>query len=235
MDLREESPVAPFEAVKAAARADFARRPIERHALFAQLARDALSPEQARAIALDIHHVVAHFPRFLSAVLTSLEDHRLRMQLVENLYNEHGAMDPARVHVVTYRTFLRELGLGDAAIDAHAPALGAVVYVRAVLALCQREVPAEALAALAVIEEVVARVSPLVGRWGARHGAHDASHFGVHEELDLTHADELYELAARFWSDNEPAVRRGLALGAYYQRRLYSDLLAERALAGEEP
>jgi pyrroloquinoline quinone (PQQ) biosynthesis protein C len=227
MDLNVTGDLAvTFAQVKAASRPLFESDPIEAHPLFERLRHDALSPPAARAIALDIFHVVSHFPRFLSAVLTTLHDHRLRMRLVENLYNEHGAMDPARVHVVTYRTFLRELGLSDADIDSHQPALGAVVYVRAVLALCQREQPAEALATLAVIEEIVARVSPIVGRWGARQGAHDDSHFGVHEELDLTHADEIYELAGHFWGSHEAEVRRGLALGMYYQRRLYTDLLA---------
>lgn len=220
----------PCEIVRMAARPLFIESPIEGHPLFVSMETQALDGVQARAIALDIHHVVEHFPRFLSAVITSIGDFRQRMKLVQNLYAEHGAMNPAHVHLVTYQGFLRALGISEATLVSHEPSIGAVAYVRAVLSLCQREDPSEALAALAVIEEVVARVSPIVGRWGQRHGATGApaeSHFNVHEKLDLSHAEEIYELAGHFWESREASVRRGLALGMYYQRRLYSDLMEQ--------
>src|SRR5688500_16123444 len=125
MDLKEHA-VTARDSVKGRARALFVARPIEHHALFELMERDVLPLADARAIALDIHHVVSHFPRFLSAAITALEDHRLRMLLVQNLYLEHGAMEPTQVHAVTYRHFLHGLGLTDEDIDGHVPALGAV-------------------------------------------------------------------------------------------------------------
>jgi pyrroloquinoline-quinone synthase len=210
----------------------FARQRVEQHALFLLLDGDRLTDGEARAIGLDIFHVVDAFPRFLAAVLTHITDYRERMNLVENLYAEHGRMRAEHVHVVTYRSFLHALGLSDAQIDASEPGLAAQAYVRAVLALCGREEPAEALGALGVIEEIVARVSPIVGRYGARRlGAGESlgSHFSVHEALDLSHADEIYALAARASSrGREAEVRRGIALGFYYQTRLYTDLVESR-------
>ncbi len=230
MDLSDQqaSVMTGRDSAKAAARPLFLDDPIEQHPLFAAMEAHTLDAVRGRNIALDIHHVVAHFPRFLSAVMTSIEDYRLRMTLVQNLYCEHGAMNLSHVHLVTYQHFLRALGISDARIASHEPSIGTVAYVRAVLALCQREDPSEALAALAVIEEVVARVSPIVGRWGRLHGVTSGSaqaHFGVHEVLDLSHAEEIYDLAGHFWEGREASVRRGLALGMYYQRRLYTDLL----------
>jgi pyrroloquinoline quinone (PQQ) biosynthesis protein C len=211
-----------------ATKAPLEHDPIEAHPLFRRMERDELSPEEARAIALDVYHVVDAFPRFLAALLARIADHRLRMPIVENLYCEHGRMDPHEIHVVTYRAFLRALGLDDDRIDESEPGLPATVYVRAVMDLCARAPLPEALAALGVIEEIVARVSPIVGRFGLRHAAgRDAgSHFSVHESLDLSHADELYDLAARAAGDADARdVARGIALGRYYQRRLYGDLL----------
>jgi pyrroloquinoline quinone (PQQ) biosynthesis protein C len=210
----------------------FASQRVEQHALFLLLEGDRLTVDEARAIGLDIFHVVDAFPRFLAAVLTHIGDYRERMNLVENLYAEHGRMREEQVHVVTYRSFLHALGLSDAQIDASEPGLAAQAYVRALLALCGREEPAEALGALGVIEEVVARVSPIVGRYGSRGlraGASMGSHFSVHEALDLSHADEIYRLAAHTCARGlENDVRRGIALGFYYQTRLYTDLVSSR-------
>jgi pyrroloquinoline quinone (PQQ) biosynthesis protein C len=210
----------------------FASQRVEQHALFRLLESDRLTPEEARAIGLDIFHVVDAFPRFLAAVLTHIADYRERMQLVENLYAEHGRMRAEHAHVVTYRSFLHALGISDARIDESKPGLAAQAYVRALLALCGREEPAEALGALGVIEEIVARVSPIVGRYGTgrlRSGESLGSHFSLHEALDLSHADEIYELAARASARGcEEDVRRGIALGFYYQTRLYTDLVESR-------
>ena len=208
----------------------FATHRVEQHALFRLLDADRLTPEEAQAVGLEIFHVVDAFPRFLAALLANLADYRERMDLVENLYAEHGRMHSQHVHVVTYRHFLYALGLDDAHIDGSRPGVAALAYVRAMLALCAREQPAEALGALGVIEETVARVSPSVGRYGQRRlgGARGfGSHFSVHETLDLSHADEIYQLAAGACARGEQqAVLRGSALGFYHQTRLYTDLVA---------
>lgn len=219
-----------YEALKGLTVELFARQSVETHPLFQLLESERLTAEESRAIGLDIYHVVDAFPRFLSGVLTHMHDFRERMDLVENLYAEHGRMRVEHVHVVTYRHFLHALGLDDARIDASEPGLAAEVYVRGLLALCKKDDPAEALGALGVIEEIVARVSPIVGRYGTRRlaaGESQGSHFSVHEALDLSHADEIYTLAARTAArGREKEVRRGIALGFYYQTRLYTDLVA---------
>jgi pyrroloquinoline quinone (PQQ) biosynthesis protein C len=216
--------------VKAAARELFERDPIERHPLFVELAGGDLSLDQVRSVALQIHHVVDHFPRLLAAMLANMRDHRLRMPLVENLFEEHGRMDPARVHVETYRAFLEGLGIDRHAIARSEPAICVLAYNRAVLDLCFHHPQAEGLGALGIIEEIVARVSPVVARIvrSMREGGGSLVHFSDHEVLDLTHADEIYELASQavLLGENRETVILGMRLGWYYHRRLYADLLA---------
>ena len=208
----------------------FATHRVEQHVLFRLLDDDRLTQEEAAAVGLEIFHVVDAFPRFLAALLANLADYRERMNLVENLYAEHGRLRAEHVHVVTYRHFLHALGLDDTRIDHSRPGVAALAYVRAMLALCARAEPAEALGALGVIEETVARVSPIVGRYGQRRVGNArglGSHFSVHETLDLSHADEIYQLAASACArGGQQSVLQGIALGFYYQTRLYTDLVA---------
>lgn len=211
---------------KSFAAALFAAAPPEDHPFVRAMNDGTLPLELARRAALDIGAVVACFPRFLAAVIANIADHRERMVLVDNLYVEHGAMNPAHVHEVTYRGFLRQLGLDDDAIAGHEPGLGVVVYNRAMLDLCRAQPVAEALGALGVVEEVVARVSVAVRRYVQRlEGPMEEAHFSVHETLDLRHADEIYDLVEPFYANGaRAAVERGMRLGHYYHLRLYSDV-----------
>ena len=206
-----------------------AERP-EDHPFVRAMFDGSLPLEVAQRTALEIAHVVACFPRFLAAVIANIDDHRERMLLVDNLYEEHGRMDPSHVHEVTYRGFLRELGLDDARAAAHRPGLGVIVYNRAMLDLCRTQRVPEALGALGVVEEIVARASVGVRRYAAhRRAASDEAHFSVHETLDLRHADELYDLAEPHWArGDDEAVRLGMRLGHRYHLRLYTDVLAGR-------
>jgi pyrroloquinoline quinone (PQQ) biosynthesis protein C len=219
-----------FAAIKALARRLFEQRPVEEHPLMGALARGELSAEKRRALALQIHHVVDHFPRLLAALCANLPDWRRRTPLVENLWEEHGRGKEARVHVETYKQFLVALGVGAAEVQASRPGIPVIAYNRAVLDLCMHHHPAEALGALGVIEEIVARASPIVARSAASHHGLDGAqsvHFSDHEVLDVTHADELYLLASSELDTHRVEVERGMALGFYYHTRLYSDLLLE--------
>lgn len=199
---------------------------VENHPLFLSLFGGKLDRETEQVIALEIHQVVDAFPRFLSALITQIKDWRLRMELVENLFEEHGRSKAAAVHVVTYRSFLHALGIDGARIDAYEPALPSLCYIRAMLDLCARQPVAEAVGALAVVEETVARVSPIAARFGALRstGAKLGSHFSAHEVLDVSHANELYDVASRLGESTIEGVIRGMQLGMYYHTRLYSDL-----------
>ena len=200
--------------------------PIEEHPLLVRLASGDLPPERIRAVALQVGHVGAAFPRFLAAVMANLADWRLRMPLARNLLDEHGRLDPRAVHVQTYRVFLRGLGLSDEDIDASAPIVPVIAYNRALLDLCVHHPPQEALGALAVVEGIVSRAAPVVVAATAPLISDRAAlaHFDEHGELDVDHAGDLYDVLEALGGDPELA-RRGMALGDYYHRRLYTDLL----------
>ena len=216
----------PFEEVKELARRIFEAAPIEQHPFVRALSGGAIEPRRAQEIAVQIFHVVDHVPRLLAALLSNLPDWQRRTPIVENLWEEHGRGREALVHVETYRRFLASIGVAG---DYDPPGLAAIAYNRAVLDLCLHHHFAEGLGALGVIEEIVARVSPLVARYATARagvGRGEIVHFSDHEVLDVKHADELYQLAATELPRNRARVEQGMRLGHYYHCRLYSDLLA---------
>ncbi|MFY0545534.1 TenA family transcriptional regulator [Brevibacillus sp. H7] len=218
-----------FEQIKELTSKLFHQQQVELHPLFVHMRENRFTPLQAKAAALQIYHVVEYFPRFLSAILTNIPDYRLRMPLVENLFEEHGRMNEKRVHLETYKQFLTGIGVTAEELATSEPIVPVIAYNRAITDLCLHHPYAEGLAALGVIEEIVARVSPIVGRYALSHyekEKQDLSHFTDHETLDVTHANEIYELAARIYEgENRPLIERGLQLGMYYHTRLYTDIL----------
>lgn len=207
----------------------FQEHPIEHHPLMLRVKENKFTSAQVKFAALQIYHVVDHFPRFISALLANIPDYSLRMPLVENLFEEHGKMNPAYVHVETYKQFLLGIGIAQEEITISEPIIPVIAYNRAVTDLCLHYPYLEGFGALGIIEEIVARVSPIVGCYAAAQFSsrpNSLVHFTDHETLDITHANEIYELAAKCYEGpNRLHIERGLQLGMYYHRRLYSDIL----------
>ncbi|WP_028776489.1 TenA family transcriptional regulator [Shimazuella kribbensis] len=218
-----------FEQLKQCVRTMFDQSPIEKHPFIQVIQQKQLSPSQVKDIAIQMYFVVNHFPRFLSAILTQIPDYKLRMPLVENLYEEHGKMNTQFVHVETYKSFLKGIGITDEIIANTDPSIAVIAYNRSITDLCLHYPYEEGLAALGVIEEIVARVSPIISQY-IQNNYQDSTnmmiHFSDHETLDITHADEIYEVVALLYNgEQKERVERGLQLGWYYHRRLYTDLL----------
>lgn len=207
----------------------FNERKIEEHALFVAMKNGEFSPEQRKEIALQIYHVVLYFPRFLSAILTNMSDYRMRMPLVENLFEEHGKMNEKYVHSETYKQFLVGIGITEQEIKESKPSIPVIAYNRALTDLCLHYHYLEGLAALGVIEEIVARVSPLVGNFAKNtFGSENQSlvHFTDHEVLDVQHANEIYEVVALGYEGQQrEIIHQGLELGMYYHAKMYTDIL----------
>lgn len=215
------------------------RNEIETHQLFRGLLNDSFNSSEIESIGLEIFQVVLVFPRFLSAMITRIEDYKLRMDLVENLFEEHGRMKIEKVHSETYINFLKKIGLNEQTILNSRPNLPAIVYTRGILNLCLHENILEGLAALAVIEEIVARVSITTGKFARKFSAQEkghVDHFSDHEVLDLAHSREIYQIVAHYAESQKDRVSKqelersillGLELGCYYQKSLYTDIISK--------
>jgi pyrroloquinoline quinone (PQQ) biosynthesis protein C len=205
----------------------FQAQPVENHPLFRLLVAGRLARHEERAVGLDVYHVTAAFPRFLAAVAARIEDGARRAPFVENLCCEQGGANGDLAHLISYTRYLQGLGIPAQTIEQSRPSIAALAYIRSLFDLCAHQRLAEAVAALAVIEDIVARVSPtLVAYARARTGNAEAGeHFALHEQLDRAHAEQTYAECRLDHAIEPEAVIRGLALGLHYQWRLYSDLV----------
>ncbi|WP_026671697.1 TenA family transcriptional regulator [Alkalihalobacterium bogoriense] len=218
-----------MERVKEKTTQIFQEAVVEEHPLFTVIQANELSEQQVKEVALQLYHVVLAFPRFLAASISNIPHFSDRMSLVENLFEEHGRMNKHHVHSETYKQFLKGMAVTDEEIKKSRPTVGVIAYNRAILDLCLHYDWKEGVAALGVIEEIVARVSPLVAMMAKtryRNNQAELAHFLEHETLDVEHANEIYEVVAGFYKEeSEEVINQGFELGMYYHMKLYDDVL----------
>jgi pyrroloquinoline-quinone synthase len=188
-----------------------------------------LTVEQFRGGALQGYHVVRFFPRFIAALIANIDDHMERLDLIGNLLEEHGGLHEERFHVTTYKEFLYGLGISREEIEQSRPIPGVQAYNRALYDLCAHRPYLEGVAAMGVVEQVVAMVSPLVSTAALSTGLLSKErlrHFDGHAVIDVDHAQETYRIADRYFDDPElrEQILTGLSLGMYYHLRLYEDM-----------
>jgi pyrroloquinoline-quinone synthase len=215
-----------LESLLECARVVFHDRPVEKEPLLMAFAAGRVTPALALAVARELHAVVEAFPRFLAALLANDLDPALRDVVVDNLNEEQGRMDPRAVHLTTYRAFLSALGHPGRVTVVDPPSVGVRLYIRAMLDLCGRAPVAQGAGALAVVEDHVARASIVIAQWVAREYPDlRETHFGVHEVLDVRHAEELYAIAAHCAdAGGMHDVELGVAMGTHLHRRLWTDV-----------
>lgn len=212
-------------------------------------------PDVRAALRDFAHQYLAHsqnFPRYLTAVLSQLEDPRHRTSLLRNLAEETGSLDPEAVdtlrslaidpawvehvpHPLLYRRFLNALGMDDAWLAAHPFSDDAVAFSELYLRCFRVDRPAIAIGALGLgTETIVSRVYTPILRAIRRHlmlEPRDHVFFDLHCAVDDDHGETLLQIAVDFAGMGE-VERRDLWLGALMALNLrasFFDVMLDRA------
>ena len=200
---------------------------------FTALADGSMSLEQFRASQEQFYFAVRYFPRPMSALISRMPDPAQRIDLLHNIVEEHGDFRPAEFHQNTFRKFLSSIGgrSPDQAGVAMRP--GVHAFNSVLMAACMTDEVPVGVCCLGIIEHAFAGVSALIGKTVVRRGwvaASDLTHYALHAELDVRHAEEFFVIVETAWDEPEgqAAIRQGLELGAYAFDQLYRSLMLQR-------
>lgn len=166
----------------------------------------------------------------MAALIARIPDPAARLEILRNLVEEHGEFDAKAFHRNTFRRFLESLGADTGDLDAR-PVSTTVRAFNAVLAgACWVGEVEVGLGTLGIIELAFAGISAAIGAAVMERGwvrQEALVHYSLHAELDIRHADDLFEAAERCSSGQEERrklVVEGLELEVYAFDRLYRDL-----------
>ncbi|MEM9380106.1 MAG: iron-containing redox enzyme family protein [Planctomycetota bacterium] len=212
------------------AEADHARNPY-----FVALRDGSFTFDDFVETQIQFYFVVQFFSRPMATVAAKIPSAELRLEVLRNVWEEHGEGDLSRAHGATFREFLRRLaGLRSEELEARALWPEARLFDTALAGASALDEWIVGVAMLGMIERMFVDISGRIGRGVVERGwlAEDRMiHYDLHEALDVKHSQDFFDVLRGTW-DEDPAARyyveQGLRLGATAFDTLYRGLYRAR-------
>ena len=185
---------------------------------------------------IQFYFAVIFFSRPMAAVAAKIPDAALRLEVVRNVWEEHGEGNASIAHGATFSELLSRLGgIGQADIARRALWPEVRAFNTALVGAAVLDEHIVSVGMMGMIERMFVDISARLGRGIVARGWLEESrmiHYALHEELDVKHAEDFFAILRPTWSAR-PAdryyVEQGIRLGAYVFDRLYRDLHRARA------
>jgi len=185
---------------------------------------------------VQFYSAVVFFSRPMAALAAKIPTPDLRVEVVRNVWEEHGEGNPGRMHARTFATFLERLaGIGLADIEARTVWPEVRLFNTALAGACVLEDYRVGAAMLGMIERTFCEQSAWIGRAVVARGwlrPEELVHYTVHEVLDVRHAQDFFDVVRPSWNagaEHRDTIEQGLRLGAVTFDRLWEDLYRHRA------
>lgn len=185
---------------------------------------------------IQFHFAVEFFGRPMAVLGARMPSSGLRMEVIRNVWEEHGMGNAAATHGATFRTFLSRLaGLERDDIEARDLWPEVRAFNTVLTGISMADDWEVGTACFGMIERMFVDISSWIGRGVVQNGwlAQDEMiHYSTHEELDIKHAEDFFDALVEGTDASDEAryrVEQGMRLGAYVFLRMYEDLYAARA------
>lgn len=186
--------------------------------------------EEYRKTQIPFRYAIEHFSRAMTAVLAQIPNMEDRMEVYENVAEEHGEGKLEDSHRDSFMGFLRSIGVPQEDIDVECPIRMAGFY-EGLLNYALTKPYEIAAALMGTIEYLHCNIAELQARalhdrfWGDYEAQY---HYRLHKEIDVGHAKDLYEVCEVNWDRGGELGRERMAyamlLAAHYLWRLFDDM-----------
>lgn len=202
---------------------------------FKTLADGNFSKDDFLETQYQFHSAVVFFNRPMAALAAKISDPRLRVEILRNVWEEHGEGDPSRMHGTTFVAFLSRLtGLSPDAVTKEIDRRPMWPEVRAfntlLAGVCVLDDPLVGAGTMGIVERMFAEISTWIGRAVVARGflrTDEMTHYSLHEELDVKHASDFFAVLAAGWGEGAKSrerIEQGLRMGAVVFDQLYARL-----------
>lgn len=178
---------------------------------------------------------VVFFNRPMAALAAKIPTPELRIEILRNVWEEHGEGNLAGIHSATFQEFLARLA-GVTSDDVARRALWPEVRVfnTTLVGACVLDEYLVGAAVLGMIERMFCDISSMIGHavvengWLARE---QMIHYNLHEKLDVKHSQDFFNVLKPAWNEtaeNRYYIEQGLRMGATLFNDLYIGLYRAR-------
>ncbi len=171
------------------------------------------------------YHAVSYFSRPMCLLASRINSTSARMDLIENIYEEHGEMDPESFHENTFKKWLQRLQAGS---EIDLPLASCTdSFNSALMGVCQTDPVEKGICCLGIIEYMFSHISKTIAEsvvqlnWISNQ---NLIHYNLHADLDVKHAQDLFEIVNKLPNSNIDFCLEGIRLGAFIFARLFDDL-----------
>lgn len=178
---------------------------------------------------------VVFFSRPMAALAAKIPTPELRLEIVRNVWEEHGEGNLAKVHGTTFIEFLSRIGsVRPEEIEQRALWPEVRAFNIALSGTCVLDEYLTGVGMMGIIERMFSEISAWIGCGIVTRGwlAKDKMiHYSLHEKLDVKHSDDFFNILEKSWDHSDSdryAIEQGLRLGAYIFNNLYDGLYLAR-------
>lgn len=167
---------------------------MENCASMQHLAKYGINLQVAREIAIQYYAANAASPQIMAAGISQIWDEKLRVSLVENLYEECGSGDIDQSHIALFKRFMSAVNVDPDIAKIIIPGSPTEKLITTFLTICSQGPDYRALAILHSFEDVFAYVCTLITTGIKKSGVVDmfaAEFFPLHSIADIFHAERM--------------------------------------------
>ena len=184
---------------------------------------------------IQFYYAVVFFSRPMAALAAKIPSASMRVEVLRNVWEEHGEGESSQAHGETFKLFLHRLA-GVALEDVESRGLWPELraFNTATIGCCTLDDWEVGAGCLGMIEHMFSRISAWIGDSIVARGWMTPAqmvHYDTHETLDVRHSHDFFRVCEYSWKRGEPGpylVEQGLQMGAYIFDQLYRGLYAAR-------
>ena len=180
------------------------------------------------------YFAVTFFSRPMAVLSAKIPTPQLRLEIVRNLWEEHGEGDFNKIHQTTFAELLTRLGNVNLLEIENAQLSPAVrVFNTTLIGACTLDDYKVGVAMMGMIERMFTAISSLIGKSIVKNKwltQEELIHYDLHEVLDVKHSQDFFDILENTWSEDNHKylIKQGLQMGAYIFNGLYRDLYENR-------
>ena len=184
---------------------------------------------------IQFYYAVVFFSRPMAVVAAKIPSPSLRVEVMRNVWEEHGEGDDAKIHGHTFRLLLERLaGLSIADIEGRLLWPEVRAFNTALTGLSISDDWEVGTACFGMIERMFVDISQWIGKGILERGwlqPDQMVHYDVHETLDVKHSDDFFAVLRDGTDGSKQSlycIEQGVRLGAYIFDEMYRGLYRAR-------
>ena len=184
---------------------------------------------------VQFYFAVIFFSRPMAALAAKIPTPELRVEIVRNVWEEHGEGMATKIHGTTFREFLKRLdNVSSGYIESRMLWPEVRMFNTTLVGTAVLDDYLVGCGMMGIIERMFSDISVWIGQGIVEQGWVSESqmvHYKIHQNLDVKHSQDFFNVLEHSWNAEDKSqylIKQGLLLGAYIFDALYRGLWQNR-------